>query len=299
MTITDDQAKALRKEFPKEAIGKLPKLTCKQCKDSHTKVCGRHTKVNCKACGNWISERHVDLDYVGHATTTDRLLSVDPTWTWEPVALDQQGAPALDKEGNLWIRLTVCGVTRLGCGDGPEMKQRIGDALRNAAMRFGVALDLWSKAELESHVEEEGAGGGVAVAGQPETAVVTDSPARPCPLCGFEMTDKPLKKQEGQIVHKACPSRVPAPQAPSGGGSGEGADAAALPPCRLCDHLEDRHTDGGVHGDRKVCMDCEECPGYQPAELPSDDARTLHGTPESGAPKTAVAKAREQLGRAG
>jgi hypothetical protein len=32
------------------------------------------------------------------------------------------------------------------------MKERIGDALRNAAMRFGAALDLWHKGEL--HVED-------------------------------------------------------------------------------------------------------------------------------------------------
>ena len=33
------------------------------------------------------------------------------------------------------------------------MKERIGDALRNAAMRFGAALDLWHKGEL--HVEDK------------------------------------------------------------------------------------------------------------------------------------------------
>ena len=61
----------------------------------------------------------------------------------------------------MWIRLTVCGVTRLGYGDaqgksgGNAMKERIGDALRNAAMRFGAALDLWHKGEL--HIEEEAA----------------------------------------------------------------------------------------------------------------------------------------------
>jgi hypothetical protein len=33
------------------------------------------------------------------------------------------------------------------------MKERIGDALRNAAMRFGAALDLWHKGDL--HIEED------------------------------------------------------------------------------------------------------------------------------------------------
>src|SRR4030095_7657299 len=83
------------------------------------------------------------LDYVGHAATTDRLLQVDPDWTWEPVAPDEAGMPALDAEGNLWIRLTVCGVTRPGVGNGKTAKERIGDAIRNAAMRFRGALHLW------------------------------------------------------------------------------------------------------------------------------------------------------------
>lgn len=115
--MTPEQAAELRKPFPPNAIGKLPK-------------------------------GGVQLDYVGHAATTDRLLSVDPEWTWEPVAFDEQGLPAIQGR-NLWIRLTVCGVTRYGVGDGASLKEAIGDAIRNAAMRFGVALDLWSKEELE------------------------------------------------------------------------------------------------------------------------------------------------------
>jgi hypothetical protein len=58
----------------------------------------------------------------------------------------------------MWIRLTVCGVTRLGYGaadgkqGGDAVKEIIGDALRNAAMRFGAALDLWHKGDL--HADE-------------------------------------------------------------------------------------------------------------------------------------------------
>lgn len=99
------------------------------------------------------------LAYVGHAALTDRLLDVDPAWSWEPLALGANGLPVIDDAGGLWIRLTVLGVTRLGYGDagqkkgGDAMKERIGDALRNAAMRFGAALDLWHKGEL--HVDDE------------------------------------------------------------------------------------------------------------------------------------------------
>ena len=115
--ITPEQATALRRPFPPESIGKLPK-------------------------GGAM------LDYVGHAAVTDRLLTVDPEWSWEPFALGPDGLPAVDRHGNLWIRLTVCGVTRVGVGDGKSAKECIGDAIRNAAMRFGVALDLWAKEDL-------------------------------------------------------------------------------------------------------------------------------------------------------
>lgn len=115
--LTPEKATALRKPFPPESVGKLPK-------------------------------GGVMLDYVGHAAVTDRLLTVDPEWSWEPLALGPDGLPAYDRSGNLWIRLTVCGVTRLGVGDGKSPKECIGDAIRNAAMRFGVALDLWAKENL-------------------------------------------------------------------------------------------------------------------------------------------------------
>jgi hypothetical protein len=117
----------LRAPFPASVIGKLPK-------------------------GNTV------LDYVGHAAVTDRLLTVDPEWSWEPLAYDEQGLPAYDRAGGLWIKLTVLGTTRFGYGDGPDPKQRIGDAIRNASMRFGVALDLWTKGELES--QDPNGGGG-------------------------------------------------------------------------------------------------------------------------------------------
>lgn len=119
----------MREEFPPEAISKLPK-------------------------------GGTDLDFVGHANITDRLLSADLLWNWEPLAWDEKGLPlfVVDQAGKpkgLWIKLTVKGVTRLGYGSVMPGKQEaekelIGDALRNASMRFGAALSLWSKSELES-----------------------------------------------------------------------------------------------------------------------------------------------------
>ena len=92
------------------------------------------------------------LSYIGHAALTDRLLQADPNWTWEPVADPASiGLPMAGNGVEMWIRLTIDGTTRYGYGDAPgkkggdAIKEAIGDALRNAAMRFGVALDLWHK----------------------------------------------------------------------------------------------------------------------------------------------------------
>jgi len=115
-----EQQDALRAPFPKEHIQKLP-------------------------------TGGLQLDYVSHAWVTDRLLQVDPSWTWEPVGFDADGLPKFDENGGLWIKLTVCGVTRYGYGEPAtrdkydQKKSCIGNAIRNSAMRFGVALDLWAK----------------------------------------------------------------------------------------------------------------------------------------------------------
>jgi hypothetical protein len=149
--------KELRAEFAPGQIGKLPKRTCKKCSDAPGRVCSEHEKRKCQHCQNYMTTAHIDLDYVGHAQVTARLLDVDPTWTWEPVAFDVNGLPAIIEEQGgrrvMWIKMTVLGVTRFGVGivdkaKGEVEKELISDALRNAAMRFGVALDLWAKGDL-------------------------------------------------------------------------------------------------------------------------------------------------------
>lgn len=147
--MTAEIAAALRAPFAADVVGKLPRIWCPACREVRGKKCDNHRKVKCDGCRNNITEAHLHLDYVGHAEVTDRLLQVDPGWSWEPVAFDANGLPALDAHGGLWMRLTVAGVTRLGYGHadgkkgGDAVKETIGDAIRNAALRFGVALDLW------------------------------------------------------------------------------------------------------------------------------------------------------------
>jgi len=145
----------LRVPFPDHQIGKLAKASKAQ---NEAAKANRELGVSCRICHTFHHKNAVHLDYVGHAAVTDRLLEADSAWNWEPVAFGENGLPQFDNLGGLWIRLTVCGVTRYGYGNadpkgsyadvGAREKEVIGDALRNAAMRFGVALDLWHKGEL-------------------------------------------------------------------------------------------------------------------------------------------------------
>ena len=154
-----DALSVLRKPFEQSQIDKLPKILSRDDKDRGRCEKGSKYSADGTYCGGYHA-RAVHLDYVGHAQTTARLLDADPMWSWEPVAWDDNGLPRLDAQGGLWIRLTVGGMTRLGYGDaqgkqGPNaVKEAIGDALRNGAMRFGVALDLWSKSDIHTTVEQ-------------------------------------------------------------------------------------------------------------------------------------------------
>jgi hypothetical protein len=110
-----------------------------------------------------ITKNGVPLSYVGHGEITKALSEIDPEWTWEPV-LGADGLPAIriqkgqiprrDRDpilldmATMWGRLTLNGVTRWAVGSveahKPDLdKELVSDFLRNAAMRFGVALGLW------------------------------------------------------------------------------------------------------------------------------------------------------------
>lgn len=103
------------------------------------------------------------LSYVGHAAVTEMLLRHDPLWSWHPLGMDENNSPVVDRDASgrptgMWIVLTIFDHRRIGYGsvepnerrsDGDLIKEIIGDGIRNAAMRFGVALNLWSKNDLE------------------------------------------------------------------------------------------------------------------------------------------------------
>jgi len=185
-SVNQEKLQKLREPFPPEAISQLPK-------------------------------GGTSLSYVGHANITDRILNVDPLWYWEPFALDERGFPAMDydaqdKPVGLWIRLTICGVTRIGYGTcearkNEPIKELIGDALRNAAMRFGMALELWSKAELESQHSEAASVSAPRPQNAPQPPQRANnghsSAAPACPKCHGPMWNNLAKKADGSISAKS------------------------------------------------------------------------------------------------
>lgn len=152
-----EKIRLLQAPFVGSDISKKPKPTQRQ-----KELLKQNSALGivCKNCGGWHHKDVVHLDYVGHAAITNRLLQVDPMWNWRPLSLDEKGLPRFDENGGMWMELTVLGISRIGYGDrgadfshrdeGDRIKEAIGDGIRNAGMRFGMALELWHKGNFET-----------------------------------------------------------------------------------------------------------------------------------------------------
>lgn len=100
----------------------------------------------------YIQRGGVNLAYVSHAEITRILIQVDPLWSWQPCGWEN-GRPQINVDNGMatmWGILTIHGKDMIGVGSaradkGDVEKELIGDFLRNAAMRFGICLNLWSK----------------------------------------------------------------------------------------------------------------------------------------------------------
>lgn len=97
------------------------------------------------------------LDFVGHADVNKALIEIDPLWTWQPVAWDEEGMPKIkvaNGVATMWGIMTIHGKQMLGVAtvqaNKPDLyKELASDFIRNAAMRFGIYLSLWTKNEWE------------------------------------------------------------------------------------------------------------------------------------------------------
>jgi hypothetical protein len=142
-------------------------------------------------------------DYVDHAHVTERLLAVDPAWTWEPLATDDNGVPLLVPVGGmsyLWGRMTVLGVTRIEVGsvesDKKEaLKEAVSDFIKRAAMRFGVALHLWMGETVPAPKKSKAAGS--AGASRRPAAIPSEADSGPAAIPA-EVTSGDLKELAGR-----------------------------------------------------------------------------------------------------
>jgi hypothetical protein len=147
----------------------------------------------------------ISLDFVGHADITRILLEIDETWRWVPIAWDN-GRPAIHVENGIatmWGELTILGHSRLGVGsvraDKQELdKELVGDFLRNAAMRFGICLALWTKQEWEDLGGKPSSVTTTRATGQAQQRNITSQPVEPVD------TDAPLTQEQIEAFNAAC-----------------------------------------------------------------------------------------------
>jgi hypothetical protein len=154
----------------------------------------------------------IQLDFVGHADITRILLEIDPAWRWVPIAWDN-GRPAIHVENGIatmWGELTILGHSRLGVGsvraDKQELdKELVGDFLRNAAMRFGICLSLWTKQEWEDLGGKPSSVTTTRATGQAQQRNISNNisskPAEPAEPVD---TDAPLTQEQIEAFNAAC-----------------------------------------------------------------------------------------------
>lgn len=113
-----------------------------------------------------VQKRGGMYDTVNHAVVTDRLIRHGGDWTYsKPEPVTVVGGDGMPHVVAIVASMTIGGVTRWETG-GPErmsnytqeLKESISDFIKRAAMRFGVALDLWSKEDLDGVVEASNEG---------------------------------------------------------------------------------------------------------------------------------------------
>lgn len=244
--------KLLRDPFPASMIGQKPQPLHKNA-----------DKGRCADCGGWHGLPAIHIDYVGHAAVTDRLLQIDPDWTF---TIDAE-YPGAGEGFGIRGTLTVLGVTRPEYGDGRNPKEAVSDFLKRAAMRFGVALDLWSKEELQAS-EATPAGTVQRAASDPGESTDGDTGPHPAdsdavasagdPSGGAAPASPDHSAPVGQVADAAAPGPEDASDAYGEGATRTSEGPGAAPtfrPCPKCGGSE-FVTRSTQHGPRQVCGSC-------------------------------------------
>jgi hypothetical protein len=112
--LTAQDLKALRAYFPKDRLG---------------------VKVQSY---NKERTRAMLVLYLQHTDVQDRLEEVDPNWTCAVISEERAGDTVYVR-----LRLTLKGVSRENVGEGGDPKAALSDALKRAAMLFGVGRYLY------------------------------------------------------------------------------------------------------------------------------------------------------------
>lgn len=189
----------LREPFPPELMGKLPRTASRPA-----------------------------FDYVGHAAVTDRLNRYAPDWTYTVDEMFNVKSTSVDKKTGevkdtltCWIRgtMTIGGISRPEYGDGDDPKKAVSDFIKRGAMRFGVALDLWSKEELLT--TSEGVGTPVETIAYGEGEVGSKAPAP-----SVDPSEAEAHTREANAGHSTA-SEAPVPSVSVENSSSPGADGAS------------------------------------------------------------------------
>lgn len=112
--LTDKQLEVLSKPFDSKTLG-VRVLTVNKTKTAALLAC-----------------------YLSHTDVYTRIEKVDPAWSSTIMGV-QMGA----KTCFVWVALTILGVTRANMGEGEDLKSATSDAIKRAAMLFGIGRYLY------------------------------------------------------------------------------------------------------------------------------------------------------------
>lgn len=124
-TLTQADLKVLKAPFPKESLGVKVQSTSKD------------------------RTRALLVLYLQHTDVQDRLEMVDPAWTTEVINEERVGDTVYVR-----IRMTVKGVSRENVGEGNDPKAAYSDALKRAAMLFGIGRYLYDSPTVWAEYNE-------------------------------------------------------------------------------------------------------------------------------------------------